>query len=269
MDRQYSSRPPSATSMDIPRDDPRPYADRFTLPPLEYPPDRPPPPNSIKYPPSSPIVTLPSLHDQHNQHNQQNQHNQHPYHAYTPQERQPPMRPQEHAIKFSPLQPGSGMPYEFGRQPPETRQVRKIGQRRDTAEEYRKQINGSNSNHTGGGPTSRQPPPPPLQHQQSRPLSRQSSPPPFGPSRPPHDPYRVQGSANSHIINQGDPNNRNVQLLRSPSPQSRDLRKRPSTGALPKPKEQKLRDSSGIGIADLIRPDSSKYISPFMFDSIT
>jgi hypothetical protein len=83
------------------------------------------------------------------------------------------------------------------------------------------------------------------------------------------DPYGVQGGANSHINNQSDPNNHRVQLLRSPSPQSRDLRKRPSTGTLPKPKEQKLRDSSGIGIADLIRPDSSKYASPITFDSMT
>lgn len=259
MDRQYSSRPPSATSMDGLRDDPRPYADRFTLPPLEYSSDRP-PPNNIKYPPSSPIVTLPSLHNQHNQHTQ---HNQHQYHTYSPQDRQPPMHPQEQAMKFSPLQPGTGSPFQFGRPPPETRQVRKIGQRRDATEEYRKPHSSDNSNHSSSGPTNRPPPP---QHQQGRPLSQQSSP-TFGPPRPMQDPYHVQGGANSHIDNQSDPNNYNVQLLRSPSPQSRDLRKRPSTGALPKPKEQKLRDSSGIGIADLIRPDSSKYASPFMFDS--
>ena len=208
MDRQYSSRPPSATSMDGPRDDPRPYPDRFTLPPLEYSSDRP-SPNNIKYPPSSPIVTLPSLH---------NQHSQHPYHSYPPQDRQPPIHPQEQTLKFSPLQPGTSSPYEFGRPPPETRQVRKIGQRRDAAEEYRKILNSNNANHTDSGPTNRPPPP---QHQQSRPLSRQSSP-TFGPPRPMQDPYRVQGGANSHTNNQNNPNNHQVRLLRSPSPQSRD-----------------------------------------------
>ncbi|KFY06812.1 hypothetical protein V492_07717 [Pseudogymnoascus sp. VKM F-4246] len=155
-------------------------------------------------------------------------------------------------MKFSPLEPGTGSPYVFGRQAPETRQVRKIGQRRDAAEEYRKVLN--NSNHTASELTNRPPPPP--QHQQSRPLSGQSSP-TFGPPRPMQNQYGVHSGANNHI-NQSDPNSHNVQLLRSPSPQSRDLRKRSSTGALPKPKEQKLRDSSGIGIADLIRPDSSK-----------
>lgn len=252
MDRQYSSRPPSATSMDAPRDDPWQYADRFTLPPLEYASDRP-PPNNIKYPPSSPIVTLPSLH---------NPHNQHSYQTYPPQDRPPPMHPQDQSVKFTPLQPGTGSAFQFGRPTPETRQVRRIGQRRDAAEDYRKLLNSNNDNLIGSGQASRPPPPP--QHQQGRPLSQQSSP-TFGPPMPMHDPYRVQGVAHSHISNQGDPNNQNVQLLRSPSPQSRDLRKRPSTGTLPKPKEQKLRDSSGIGIADLIRPDSSKYVSPSTF----
>lgn len=254
MDRQYSSRPPSATSMDAPRDDPRPYQDRFTLPPLEYAP----PQNNIKYPPSSPIVTLPSLH---------NQHNQHAYHPYPPQDRQPPMQPQEQSLKFSPIQPGTDSPFQFGRQLPESRQVRKIGQRRDTTEEYRKFLHSSNSSQVDSGSTNRPPPPPP-QHQQNRPLSQQSSP-TFGPPGPMQDPYHIHSDVNNHIISQNDPNSyNNVRLLRSPSPQSRDLRKRPSTGALPKPKEQKLRDSSGIGIADLIRPDSSKYVSPFMLDSM-
>ncbi|ELR07277.1 hypothetical protein GMDG_08348 [Pseudogymnoascus destructans 20631-21] len=220
MDRQYSSRPPSATSMDGPRDDPRSCSERFTLPPLEYSSDRP-MSNNIRYPPSSPIV--PSL---------QNQQNQHPYpypYPYAPQDLQPPMHPQD-------------------------QQVRKIGQRRDAAEEYCKLLGSNNGRHTGSEPTSRPPPP---QHQQSRPLSQQSSP-TFGPPRPMQDPYGVQGGPSNRINNQSDPNNHHVQLPRSPSPQSRDLRKRPSTGTLPKPKEQKLRDSSGIGIADLIRLDSSK-----------
>ncbi|OAF54343.2 hypothetical protein VC83_09458 [Pseudogymnoascus destructans] len=245
MDRQYSSRPPSATSMDGPRDDPRSCSERFTLPPLEYSSDRP-MSNNIRYPPSSPIV--PSL---------QNQQNQHPYpypYPYAPQDLQPPMHPQDQQVKSTPLQPGTGSVYHFGRQTTETRQVRKIGQRRDAAEEYCKLLGSNNGRHTGSEPTSRPPPP---QHQQSRPLSQQSSP-TFGPPRPMQDPYGVQGGPSNRINNQSDPNNHHVQLPRSPSPQSRDLRKRPSTGTLPKPKEQKLRDSSGIGIADLIRLDSSK-----------
>ncbi|KFY19523.1 hypothetical protein V491_04387, partial [Pseudogymnoascus sp. VKM F-3775] len=165
------------------------------------------------------------------------------------------MQPQEQSLKFSPLQPGTGSPFQFGRQLPESRQVRKIGQRRDTAEEYRKVFNSSSSQDDSGS-TSRPPPPP--QHHQNRPLSQQSSP-TFGPPGPMQDPYHMHSDVNNHINSQSDPNNyNNVRILRSPSPQSRDLRKRPSTGALPKPKEQKLRDSSGIGIADLIRPDSSK-----------
>ncbi|KFY69975.1 hypothetical protein V498_10402 [Pseudogymnoascus sp. VKM F-4517 (FW-2822)] len=165
--------------MDAPRDDPRQYADRFTLPPLEYASDRPPPTN-IKYPPSSPIVTLPSLHSPHNQHNQ------HSYQTYPPQDRPPPMHPQDQSVIFSPLQPGTGSAFQFGRQPPETRQVRKIGQRRDAAEDYRKLHNNNNGNLIGSGQASRPPPPP--QHQQGRPLSQQSSP-TFGPPMPMHDPY--------------------------------------------------------------------------------
>lgn len=218
----YSPRNASTISIDTSSENSRPYADRLVLPPLSYPSgsdDR--HSNPPKYSIQGPPVTFPPL--------QTFQYGQ-PYPYQHPAERPTFMaHEQTQALKYATL-PSS--PYEFvaGKPPnPETRQIRKIGQRRDIPDEtYRVDC--------------KLEPMPTRPYVQSKPSIRQS-------------PQARAFHSSRATVPDADRAAENRLLEVDTIP--RELKKRPSSGGIPKSKEQKTRDKhSLLPIYDLMRSDS-------------
>jgi len=217
----YSPRNASTISADMSSENSRPYADRLVLPPLPYPSGsddrRSNPPYSTQGPP----VTFPAL--------QTFRYGQ-PYPYQHPAERPTFLaHEQTQALKYSTL-PSS--PYEFvAAKPanPETRQIRKIGQRRDLPDQTYRVDCKLEPVHT-------------RPYVQSKPSIRQS---------PQARAFRSSRATVPDAA--GVAENRLLEVDTIP----RDLKKRPSSGGLPKSKEQKTRDKhSLLPIYDLIRSDS-------------
>lgn len=214
----YPAQNASTTSTDNSRGDSRPYADRLILPPIAYQSGER-PSNLSSYFANGPSVTLPAI---------QTGQQYHPYHY--PSER--PMyqaHGQSQASKYSSL-PAS--PYEFmaGKTTGhESRQIRKIAQRRDVTDELHRIDRKSD-------------PMASRSYVQSKPMIR--------PSSPIHTFHSSKSTApDAYRASE----NRNQEADTVP----RELKKRSSSGGLPKSKEQKTREKhSLLPISDLISADS-------------